>query len=489
MIGWAEWRMICVSSPDTPMSTPQAGRRKTLRRATTVPVRRWAERDSLVLGAAAVAFVVIFVILQQSGDSAEAIGLLYVVPIALVALALALAAGLAAAAVALVLSAIWMVTKDPGFDTLKDSGPDTLGFGTHALATVCVGGIAGRFSDRMRFGLERQEGLLDSGLDLARLGDLEPLPTTLVEQAQQLVGAVAVRVTLVDAPTVERGNPSGELLAIPIASRGIEFGTLEVSAGAGRRFNPEERVTLRMLALQAAIAAHNQRLLAGERERVALHSELELTRRNLSDQFRNAGHVLDQHEEERREIGRQLHEQVAQTVAAALIAINLLEGDVADTVIDPSRIESARRCMHDCLGDLRALASSLRPAVLDELGLVPALERICAEEGVRTSQTIALDVDPSVEGLPTGIETSAYRIVEEALKSVDGITDVSASIDEPDDRLRIEIGSSSNGLDEHRMQEQLGTMRARLELLGGVLRICPRVRGGVTVVGEIPMQR
>ena len=472
------------------MSTPHAVPHKTLRRATIVPVRRWAERRSLVLGVAAVAFVVVFVLVQRSGDSAEAIGLLYVVPIALVALDLGLVAGLGAAAVALALLAIWTVTKDPGIDTAAgDAGIDALGFATQALAMVCVGGFAGRFSDRMRLGLERQEGLLDSGLGLARLGDLEPLPATLAEQAQQLVGAVAVRVTLVDAPTVERGDLSGGALAIPIASRGIEFGTLEVSAGPGRRFNPEERLTLRMLALQAAVAAHNQRLLAGERERVALHSELERTRRSLSDQLRNAGHILDRHEEERREVGRQLHEQVAQTVAAALIALNLLESDVEDTAVDPSQIDAARLCMHDCLLHLRELAGTLRPAVLDELGLVPALERICAEEGGRTSRAIALDVDPVVEGLPAGIETSAYRIVEDALKSVDGITDVSASIDEPDDCLRIEIVSSSDGLDEHRMQERLGTMRARLELLGGVLRLSPRVRGGVTVVGEIPLQR
>ncbi len=471
------------------MSTPQAVPHKALRRVTIVPVRRWAERRSIVLSVAAVAFVVVFVLLLRSGDSGEAIGLLFVVPVALVALDLGLAAGLGAAALALALFAIWMVTQDPDFDTLSDPGPDALGFATQALAMVCVGGFAGRFSDRMRLGLERQEGLLDSGLDLARLGDLEPLPATLAEQAQQLVGAVGVRVTLVDVPTVERGDLSGGALAIPIASRGIEFGTLEASAGSGRRFNPEERLILRMLALQAAVAAHNQRLLAGERERVALHSELERTRRSLSDQLRNAGHILDRHEEERREVGRQLHEQVAQTVAAALIALNLLENDVEDTAVDPSQIDAARLCMHDCLLHLRELAGTLRPAVLDELGLVPALERICVEEGGRTLRAIALDVDPGVEGLPAGIETSAYRIVEEALKSVDGITDVSASIDEPDDCLRIEIASSSNGLDEHRMQERLGTMRARLELLGGALRLSPRVRGGVTVVGEIPLQR
>jgi|GEM_PF-1716926 Signal transduction histidine kinase len=479
--------MIFSLKPDVRSREAEAPHRKPRWPLATVAlVRRPAERRPVVLGAAALIFVLVFVLSQHSLNVSEATGLLYVVPIALVGLELGLGAGLGAAAGALALLGIWMVTGHPGLDGV--------GFATRALAMVSVGGLAGRFSDRVRASLRRQETLLESGLDLARLGNIEAMPGTLAEQVRRAVNVAAVRVALADVPAVASGQPAGESLTIPIASRGIDFGTLEVSAGAGRSFSPEERLVLETLALQGATAAHNQRLLAVEREQAALHSELEHTRQHISNQLRSADHILDHHEEERREIARQLHEQVAQTVAAALIALSLVEHDVGDALLDRSQIEAMRRHMRDCLEDLRRLADSLRPVLLDEFGLLPALERVCAEESERTSRSIAFHADGPVERLPAGVDISVYRNVDEVLKALDGATDVRVSVvDEQGRLLRIVIDSSSSEQDEREVQEKLATARARLELLGGALRTNSRPPEGtststITVVAEIPLR-
>ncbi len=332
-------------------------------------VRVRAKRRPLTLAGAALLFVFVFFLVEQTAEADETIGLLYAVPVALVGLEFGLGAGFGAAIAALALSTVWAATGPPDFEGV--------GFATSAVALVSVGGFAGRFGDRTR-------------------------------------------------------------------------------------------------------------------AQAALRSELELSRQRVSEQLRSASRLLGYHEAERREIANQLHEQVAQTVAAALMALSLVEDDVEGGTLHRSQIESVRSHMRECLEDLRGLAASLRPTVLDELGLVSALERICSEEGERACQPIAMHFDGSLGGLPAGVEISAYRTVKEVLEALSGATKVGVSVDEGRASLRIAVTAALSDRDEHGVEEKVATARARLELLGGSLRtsLRPGEDGAsiVTVIADTPLR-
>src|ERR1039457_7150575 len=107
-----------------------------------LPVRGWIESRIVVLGVAAGLFVTIFVLRQTSGNVADTITLLYLIPISLVALELGLTAGMASAAFALGLVGVWALTTHAGLGAV--------GVFTRCVAYLAVGSVAGRFSDRMR---------------------------------------------------------------------------------------------------------------------------------------------------------------------------------------------------------------------------------------------------------------------------------------------------------------------------------------------------
>lgn len=449
------------------------------------PVRRWAERRRVVLASAAALVLAVFVLRELSGGTSEALSLLYVIPVALVALELGLLAGVLCAMTALALVAVWDVTRD------VDLG--VIAIGVRGLIFLTVGALAGRFSDRMRSSQPRQERLLRSGLDLARLSDIDSLAVVLAEHVRQAVGAAAVRVDLGGLRPVVIGRPGGDSLCVPIALRDLRFGGLEVSPGAARVLSPEDRLVVETLAQQAAVAADNHRLLAIERDQAMLHSELERVRGRLSDQLRNAGHILDSHEQERRGIADRLHEEAAQTMAAALLAVGLLERG-ASGELTQSQLEQVRRRVNDCIVELRELAASLRPASLDELGLLPALERISELEHEHASRSVTFSADGLPGRLPMEVETSAYRVIEELLRALPGARALCVRLAIGDGRLRIAVdgGGARDALtylsgEDERLDRGLRTARARLELIGGALVVSSGAGDGALLVAEIPV--
>jgi signal transduction histidine kinase len=405
----------------------------------SLPIRRWPERRHLVLVTAAVLLVAVLVVRASAVIHTEAITALYAIPIALVALELGLLAGLAVALVALGLSF------------------DASGTAVRSIAFLSIGAIAGRFGDRMRDAQHRQQLLLSSGLALAQLEVSDELSEVLAHRALELTGAHFARVELLSGQVAEAGSDgTGDRVAIPIEMRGEPYGTLWAS---GRRpLAPEDCASLRILALQTAVAAESRRLLDAERERALIGAELADARTHLAERAAQLHELITRQEAERHHVAHELHEEAAQMLAAALFSLAALERELG-----ASRFNELRSDISSTLESLRALAASLRPPAL-ELGLRTALERL-AEDARRRDfgeVTIALD---GLHGLSDEAETMVYRAVQEALDAVGPARSASVTGGGADGQIVIDVRGTCKPIDPAR----LAVLKARMELAGGTL--------------------
>jgi len=416
-------------------------------------VRGWIEARIVVLGAAAGLFATIFVLRQTSDDVADTIALLYVIPISLVALELGLTAGVASAAFALGLMGVWALT------THGDLG--AAGVFTDGVAYLAVGGVAGRFSERMRDIQRRQSLLLQSGLALANLTRAEDLPATLAQDARMLLGVQGARVELIDRTPVQSGVIGESPECVPIESRGVRYGTLAV--GAARTIGPEDRVTLGILALQAAVATENQRLLQDARERAALRMELHDARSHLAERGHQLRALITRQEAERHHVADALHEQAAQTLAGVLLGLRALERELEPDLAAPN-LGTLRSNVDSTLRTLRSLAVGLRPPVL-QLGLQTALEALAVKArdgGGSTEMTVALE---GISDLSAEAQTILYRVIEEALDALGGARSVVVRAEPADRELVIVLDGGTRPI----APERLVVLRARLELVRGTL--------------------
>lgn len=171
--------------------------------------------------------------------------------------------------------------------------------------------------------------------------------------------------------------------------------------------------------------------------------------------------VLDEYERERAALAHELHEQVAQSLAAVLLGLDgLASGAGSDD--SSSRIAAVRERVAETLEYCRNLAVGLRPPLLDELGLRPALESLAHAPGV-----VRVDVDPALADAELGpaLATDVYRLAEGALAAVSGERGLAVSMDPDLGDLNVRV----RPLDGHAALGELRQLEARLELTGGTL--------------------
>lgn len=187
-------------------------------------------------------------------------------------------------------------------------------------------------------------------------------------------------------------------------------------------------------------------------------------------------HSLDAAESERRRWARELHDETLQGLGALRV---LLAGGVRSK--DPERLaKAARQAIEQVdreIAGLRSIIADLRPAALDELGLVPALDALL--ERVRSTQDLDVDVrvdlgDRDAGSLTPEVETTVYRLAQEALTNVvkhARAGRVTVELRAEDDRLDIKVVDDGVGFDPDvpTTGYGLGGMRERVRLCGGTL--------------------
>jgi signal transduction histidine kinase len=164
-----------------------------------------------------------------------------------------------------------------------------------------------------------------------------------------------------------------------------------------------------MIALLLGItiaAATVSRIMKLERQSLLAESEL----RRLSGQIRTA------QEQERRNLARELHDQVGQLLTGLrmeLASMARIHGDAESEV--SSRIARAKGTVEQTLRVVRNIAMLLRPSMLDDLGLAPAIAWLVKDMSRASGIEIKADVDPSLDSLPDAHRTCLYRVVQEAI--------------------------------------------------------------------------
>ncbi|MCK5634905.1 MAG: HAMP domain-containing protein, partial [Anaerolineales bacterium] len=128
--------------------------------------------------------------------------------------------------------------------------------------------------------------------------------------------------------------------------------------------------------------------------------------------------VINAQEEERKRIARELHDETSQALTSLMVGLRFIE-DSADITSVTKEVANLRMLAAQTLDEVHRLATELRPSVLDDLGLVAAMEKYAKEFSIKMN----INVDTHVGGLrglrlPSDIEVTVYRIVQEALTNV-----------------------------------------------------------------------
>jgi two-component system, NarL family, sensor histidine kinase DevS len=266
------------------------------------------------------------------------------------------------------------------------------------------------------------------------------------------------------------GASSG--LYVPLLARDVPIGVLIAHDKAGRdqRFSSSDLRLAEQFALRASIA-------------------VDLSRRVARDALRR---VVAGQEVERRRLARELHDETGQALTSILLGLRAVDeagsgDDVAKAVAD------LRELVVATLQDVRRLAVQLRPKALDDFGLVPALERLAQTFSESSGIGVQLEATLGDERLPAEVETTIYRIVQEALTNVvkhAEATEVSILLVRRDSTVTAVLEDNGAGFrPEAARSDSLGLegMRERVALHDGRLTVESAPGAGTTLRVEVPL--
>jgi signal transduction histidine kinase len=260
-------------------------------------------------------------------------------------------------------------------------------------------------------------------------------------------------------------------LYVPLIVRDQAIGVIVAhdKAGGDPRFSNDDLRLTESFATRAAVAVAQSHRVAGDALR----------------------RVVEAQELERRRLARELHDQTGQELTGILLGLKAVE-EALDPEALARAIAAVREQVVETLHDVRRLAVELRPKVLDDYGLVAALERLAQTVAEQTGLAFDLEAQLGDERLPSEIETALYRMVQEALTNVvkhGQAGRVSIILARSQGSVTAVVEDDGRGFETDRIYEGLGLdgMRERLALLGGRLKIESRPGAGTTLAGEVPL--
>jgi signal transduction histidine kinase len=368
--------------------------------------------------------------------------------------------------------------------------------------------------------LRQFESLSEIGNALASELELEPLLGLVARRLRELVDAKLVLIALPAAETLRVVAAEGEA-AYGVVGMELEFGASktgrvlergrservdsmledpEIDQQAARRLGVHSALFVPLVVRGRAIGvviAHDKagtrpaftdddlRLAESLAARAAI--AVDLSERVSRDAVRR---VVAAQELERKRLARELHDETGQALTSILLGLKPLE-----QAADPDAREAVaalRELVVSTLQDVRRLAVELRPSALDDFGLLPAVERLA--DTFREHSGLAVDLEARLGDarLPSEVETTLYRIVQEALANVVKHADasrVSVILTRREDTVSALVEDDGRGFDPETTREDalgLAGMRERVALVGGRLRVETAPGAGTTLAVVVP---
>jgi two-component system sensor histidine kinase UhpB len=256
------------------------------------------------------------------------------------------------------------------------------------------------------------------------------------------------------------------------------FSPLERMAALARRFDPRrtgQRVPLADTESEVTDVARafNEMLQRLEHERRA-----------------TSRRVLDAQESERLRVGQDLHDQVGQTLTAALLQLEQLAKTVPDE--EREQVADTQEVVRAGLEDVRRIARELRPEALDDLGLPSALAALTERFASQAALTIVCRVDPDLPQLSREADLVIYRVAQEALTNVarhSGSESAELRLERGTDRVSLTVRDDGHGLpSDAAAGSGLQGMAERASTVEAAVSVTNRDGGGVEVRLDLPLQ-
>jgi signal transduction histidine kinase len=408
---------------------------------------------------------------------------------------------------------LYLTEKDGGDFTHEDEELVTL---LAAQAAVAVENA--RLYESATAWSQQLESLNEVGAALVGELELEPLLDLVATRLRELIEARLVAIALPSAGNLRiaagDGRGAEALAAIDTlendskTSRVMERGRSErvdslledpeVDQDVARRLGASTGMYVPLRARERTIGvliAHDKlgrdpRFTSGDlrlAEQFAVRASIavDLSRRVARDSLRR---VVAGQEVERRRLARELHDETGQALTSIVLGLRALED--ANTGVD---VNELRQLVVSTLQDVRRLAVQLRPKALDDFGLVAALERLAQTFSESSGIRVQLEASIGNERLPTEVETTVYRIVQEALTNVvkhAEAGEVSILLVRREGTLTAVVEDNGGGFDpEQARSDSLGLegMRERVALHDGRLTLESAPGSGTTLRVEVPL--
>lgn len=234
----------------------------------------------------------------------------------------------------------------------------------------------------------------------------------------------------------------------------------------------------------------------GTLKRIAGVAEDVTRYREQEDQLkRMAQQLVHIQEMERRDIARELHDEIGQTLTGLSLSLEML--------LRRQQIEQSDEAAHiqhivaSLMKQVREMSLDLRPAMLDDLGLLPALRWLFNRYTARTGIFVEFQQHGADQRFSPEVETTVYRIIQESLTNVArhaGVNSVMVDLQTNDEHIVIQIEDRGKGFDVEKARSAMATggligMHERAFILGGTLNIDSTIDQGTHIIAEIPLER
>jgi signal transduction histidine kinase len=281
-----------------------------------------------------------------------------------------------------------------------------------------------------------------------------------------------------------------------LAERALQRAQAQLQNRAGQLESLVGKRTAELTATNQRLEASVESIKQGKEEYRVLLEESQITRGKLSQLTRQ---MLTAQEEERKQISRELHDEVVQTLVSINVELAALGNANSVGVLHmKKKISDTQQLVEKSVHAVHRFARGLRPAVLDDLGLIPAIDGYCKGLAARKKLEIRLTAFAGIESLDGAGETVLFRVAQETLTNVARhahATKVDINLRLIGEGIRMEISDNGQSFPVEKTLlatngKRLGLlgMRERIEMVGGSLMIESTPGRGTTVRAEIPFK-